>query len=206
MNTQHKDKLFTIDRTIRTILNGSVVICLLLLIAASLQTSYKQILTYAFMGIGIWCVVLIVCRICLSPFVKSDEQEDFENKLDYVLEQRGVIHQQIHPISSALSPFNNLTEEQQEKVKNILCSLPSHPDKPDSISMAIVSQYLTALHQMGVMTLSDKRALRLWVAQITHKNVPDTSHFNEAVPSTNRKEVAKVRRELEQLLHIKPLS
>jgi len=201
------DKLYTIDRTIRSVLNIAIVACLVLLVLASLHTSYKQFFTYALAAVAILCVILGIARLCLSPFVKSDEQEDFEQKLDYVLQQRAAQSKQsISSVSSDSSPLCNLSSEHQQQILSLFRQLPSHPDKPDAINMALVAQYLTAMEQLHLLSLSDKRALRLWVAHTTGKQVPATSHFNEAIPSTNRKEVAKARKQLEKILQTPLLS
>ena len=68
--------------------------------------------------------------------------------------------------------------------------------------MVEIARYLTALEQLKKANLADKRALLLWVKAITGKETPSSSQFNEAIPNTNRKELLKVRTELEQLLHL----
>ena len=54
---------------------------------------------------------------------------------------------------------------------------------------------------MGKADLTDKYHLRLWVAEVTQKEVPGSSQFNEAIPSTATTKVSKAQKELEQLLH-----
>jgi len=162
----------------------------------SLLLIYKNT-CYACAGIFVICVL---CRIILSPFVKSEEQEDFEQKIDYILQQKEQQKVQKLPISSEFSPLLDTTKEQEERIKNILREVPSHPDKPDWINMACVAQYLTALDRLGKINLKNKRDLRLWVAQVTGKNVPDSGHFNEAIPSDARKKVTEAVKEWKSLL------
>lgn len=200
MSPQKQEKLYKIDRTIRSIMRVGFVISLILLVAASFQTPIKYILSILFFSVGGFSLFMLVCRMCLSPFVKSDEEEEFEQKVDYILQKRSLQKVQVSSILSEYSPFVNLSEAQEEKVKSLLAQLPSNSSNPEAINMAIVAYYLTALEQLGYAVLSNKQSLRLWVAQVTHKKVPDTSHFNEALPSTNRKEVAKIRHQLEELL------
>lgn len=202
MNQQIKENLYKIDRTIRLIMRVGFVISLILLIAASFQTPIKDILSILFFTVGGFSLFLLFCRICFSPFVKSDEEEEFEQKVDYILQKRSLKNEEVSSILSEYSPFVNLTEEQEEKVKSLLIQLPSNSSNYKAINMALVAQYLTALEQLGFVTFNNKQYLRLWVAQITHKKAPDTSHFNEAIPSTNRKEVSKARRQLEALLSV----
>lgn len=200
MSPQKQEKLYKIDRTIRSIMRVGFVISLILLVVASFQTPIKYILSILFFSVGGFSLFLLVCRIGLSPFVKSDEEEEFEQKVDYILQKRALPKDQVSSISSEYSPFVNLSKEQEEKVKSLMAQLPSNSSNPEAINMAIVAYYLTALEQLGFAVLSNKQSLRLWVAQVTHKKVPDTSHFNEALPSTNRKEVSKIRQQLEALL------
>ena len=87
MEQHTRDILYKIDRAARPILGVMTGVCLLLLCAASFDTPVKQILNYIlYVSAGIWFVALI-CRICMSPFVKSDEEEEFEQKVDYILQK-----------------------------------------------------------------------------------------------------------------------
>lgn len=187
MKKATRDRLYTIDRAIRTILGIATWVVLALLVAAAFDTPIKLILKYAFFVCGSIWVLLVLCRIVLSPFVKSDEEEDFEQKVDYILQKRAEQPQKDY------TPLRSLTPEQEEAIKGVLSNLPSHRDKPSEINLAIVSRYLTALDQLGYADLSDRHYLRLWVQEVTGKKVPNSSQFNEAIPNTNRREVAKAR-------------
>ena len=192
----YKDILYKIDRRIRPILNIMSVICLLLLCSAAFDTPVKQILTKLLcFSAGIW-LVLVVCRLCLSPFVKSDEEEEFEQKVDYILQQR----QAGQTAGSNYNPLRELSPEQEEKIKELLRNLPENPMKPGHINLALVAQYLTALQQLGKADLKDKHHLRLWVEEVTGKKVPNSSQFNEAIPSQTRTKVLSARKELEDIL------
>lgn len=196
MKQQTKDILYKIDRRIRPILDIMSVICLLLLCSAAFDTPVKQILTKLLcFSAGIW-LVLVVCRLCLSPFVKSDEEEEFEQKVDYILQQR----QAGHIAGSNYNPLRELSPEQEEKIKELLRNLPENPMKPGHINLALVAQYLTALQQLGKADLKDKHHLRLWVEEVTGKKVPNSSQFNEAIPSQTRTKVLSARKELEDIL------
>jgi len=196
MKQQTKDILYKIDRRIRPILNIMSVICLLLLCSAAFDTPVKQILTKLLcFSAGIW-LMLVVCRLCLSPFVKSDEEEEFEQKVDYILQQR----QAGQTASSNYNPLRELSPEQEEKIKELLRNLPENPMKPGHINLALVAQYLTALQLLGKADLKDKHHLRLWVEEVTGKKVPNSSQFNEAIPSQTRTKVSSARKELEDIL------
>lgn len=52
----------------------------------------------------------------------------------------------------------------------------------------------------GKAELRDKRRLRQWVAEVTGRQVPSSSQFNEAIPSKAATKVAAARKELETLL------
>lgn len=153
---------------------------------------------YAWVVCGVIAGLCILCRICLSPFVKSEEQEDFENKLEYVLQQKQGIFSKTP--SSDYSPLIHLTSEQENQIKQMLRDLPSNSNKPQAINLALVARFLTALEQLDIANLSDRHSLRLWVQSVTGKQVPSSSQFNEAIPSENRKEVAKLRTQIKQVL------
>jgi hypothetical protein len=132
--------------------------------------------------------------------VKSEEEEDFEQKVDYILQKRA--HQKVQnmPISPDYSPLHDLTKEQEERVQKILRELPAHSSDREQINMALVAQYLTALERLGKIDLNDKKSLRTWVAQVTNKNVPDSGHFNDAIRNVSLPKVAKARKDLESIL------
>jgi len=198
MKASTRNKIYTIVRTIRSVLKVTTIVCFVFLIAAAFPTPLKQFCKYAFFATGTLFLLLVVCRLCLSPFVKSDEEEEMEEKLEYLLQKRQAAERQT--MIEGYSPLCNLTDEQTERIKRLLHDLPPHPEKPDHINLAPVSQHLTALQQLDKANLEDKRNLRLWVAKITDKNVPSGSSFNEALSSANTKKVAQARKKIEQLL------
>ena len=212
MTEKTKNTLYRIDRTAGLVLNIVVytVIFLgvlwgiykllssngILLNTYPVWSALFLLYTYAWYACGVVFAACIICRISLEPFVKSEEEEIFEQKVEYVLQNK--FQKPAEP--STYSPLCDMTQEQEEQVRQLLRDLPSHPNKPDYINLAVMAQYLTALEKMGKAKLIDKHNLRLWVAQITDKNVPASSQFNEAVPSTAPSKVSKVQKELERLL------
>ena len=75
MKESTRNRLYKIDRTVRKVLNIVTVLFFVLLITAAFNTPWKQTLVYAFFSVGAVWALLIICRLCLSPFVKSDEEE-----------------------------------------------------------------------------------------------------------------------------------
>lgn len=181
------DKLYRIDRVMRTILGVVSVLVLVFLVVAAFETPLQKFCITAFWTCaGVWAFFLI-CRIILSPFVKSDEEEELEQKIQEIIQKNAEQPQKDY------TPLRGLSQEQEIQVKHILKNLPDHPSKPGYINLALIARYLTALEQLEMADFEDKHALRLWVQQVTGKKAPSASQFNEAIPNTNRKEVAKVR-------------
>lgn len=201
MTPETYNKLYTIDRAIRKALHICALICLISLLIAAFDTPLKQIFVYILCVTASICGVSILCRIILSPFVKSDEQEEFEQKLEYVMEQKSKRQKTQHSGSlENYSPLCNLTNEQAVKIEQILHNLPSNPKKPEAINLALVAQYLTALEKLGKAKLTDRYHIRLWIEQITGKQVPSSSQFNEAIPSKATGKVLKAQKDIERIL------
>lgn len=80
MNPSTQNRLYAIDRAIRTVLKITTVVCFVLLILASFNTPWKRTIACVFFVTGAFWALLIVCRLCLSPFVKSDEEEEMEQE------------------------------------------------------------------------------------------------------------------------------
>lgn len=195
MKPQFANILYKIDRTIKPVLEISTIAALILLVVAALDTPAKRILTYILYAVAAVWVIALLCRLVLSPFVKSDEEEDFEKKVEYILQKK-----QTAQLAMPYSPLRNLSEKEEEQIKQLLHTLPEHAEKPGHINLALVSQYLTALEKLGKADLKDKRQLRNWIAEITGKQVPSSSQFNEAVPSQASSKVAAARKEIESIL------
>lgn len=171
----------------RTILGVVSVLVLVFLVVAAFETPLQKFCITAFWTCaGIWAV-FVIGRIILSPFVKSDEEEELEQKIQEIIQKNAEQPQKDY------TPLCGLSQEQEIQVKQILKDLPEHPSRPGYINLALIARYLTALEQLDIADLEDKHALRLWVQQVTGKKTPSASQFNEAIPNTNRKEVAKVR-------------
>jgi len=196
MNPRLADILYKIDRTIKPVLEISTIAALILLVVAALDTPAKRILTYCLYAVAAVWVIALLCRLLLSPFVKSDEEEDFEKKVEYILHRK----QASQPANTPYSPLRDLSDKEEEQIKHLLRTLPEHAEKPGHINLALVAQYLTALEKLGKADLKDKRQLRNWVAETTGKQVPSTSQFNEAVPSQASSKVSAARKEIESIL------
>lgn len=214
MKANTQKKLYIIDRVCGKILNGFVLAMLFLSLLAGIcallryfDISFAQSAVWGILVIvyksawaicGIAAGMCILCRICLSPFVKSEEEEDFEKKVEYILQQKKADG----PLPSNYSPFRNLSSLQEGLIEQLLHDLPANANKPNAINLALIAQYLTALEKLGKANLADKRALRLWVKHITGKQVPSSSQFNEAVPSTTTSKVSQAKRTLEPIIQL----
>ena len=98
------------------------------------------------------------------------------------------------------TPLCNVSSLQEARIKQLLHDLPGHHNKPGQINLAVMAQYLTALERLGKADLKDKHNLRLWVAQVTQKEVPNASQFNEAIPSTTRTKISAACEDLKTIL------
>ena len=101
------------------------------------------------------------------------------------------------------SPFQNLTEEQEKKIEELFRTLPHHKDREDEINMKEVARYLTALEKLGYISPAisvQKAMLRQWVMNVTGKQAPESSPFNQAYPSTNRKGVQDAEKVIKETL------
>lgn len=191
MEDSTRDILYKIDRACTVVLGIVSVVVIVLLVL----TAFNPFLKIAFfVSWAVWGLILIV-KFCLMPFVKSEEEEEFENKVKYILEQKRLLNTE-----TAYTPLCHVTPEEEEKIKQLLYDLPEHTEKPGHINLALIAQYLTALEKLGKADLKDKRLLRLWVAEVTEKKVPSPSQFNEAIPSTATNKIAAARKELEAIL------
>ena len=190
--------LYRIDRTIGTVMRVDAVILFALLILACFNVSHR----YVWMVFGGILLICCLIRMILEFFVKTEDEEAFEEQVDYIIEQR--MAQQKQAQKEAIkdySPLCNLTHADEGLVRQALYQLPENPNHAGHINLALVAQYLTALQKMGYADLADKYHLRLWVAEVTQKEVPNSSQFNEAIPSTATTKVNKAQKELEHLLH-----
>jgi len=198
MKESTRNRLYKIDRIVGKIFNIITVLFFVLLISAAFNTPWKQILVHIFFGVGAVWALLIIFRLCLSPFVKSEEEEEFEENVDYIIKKYN--ESKLQPVIEGYSPLRNLTTEQSERVKQLLRELPAHAEKPDHLNMASIAQHLTALEQLGKADLEDKRNLRSWVVHVTGKKVPSSSQFNEAIPSQAVTKVNNARKKIERIL------
>lgn len=190
--------LYRIDRTIGMVMKVDAVILFALLALACFDISSRYVW-------GVFGGIILVCflaRMILEFFVKTEDEEEFEAQIEYIVEQRIAQREKAHKEAiKDYSPLCNLSHEEEGLVKQALYRLPENPNKEGNINLALVSQYLTALQKMGYADLTDKYHLRLWVAEVTKKEVPGSSQFNEAIPSTVTTKVGKAEKELERILH-----
>lgn len=200
MTPETYNKLYTIDRAIRKAIHICAPICFILLLMVAFNTPWRQIFVYILCVTAVIFGILILCRIILSPFVKSDEQEEFEQKIDYILEQKSKQKAQHTVPLEDYTPLCNLTEEQKVQIQQILHDLPANDKRPEAINLALVAQYLTALEKLGKAKLTDRYHMRMWIEQITGKQVPSSSQFNEAIPSKATGKVLKAQKDIERIL------
>ena len=164
----------------------------------SINTTLRQIIKLIAVAMFVTFLIAVCIRLLLSPFVKPDEETEFEHKVDYVLAKR---KQQKQPAASAPhSPLINLTVAEEECVCTLLKDLPEHISKPGHINLAQTMHYMTALQQIGNLDDKDLYNLRLWLAEVTGKEIPSSSQFNEAYPSKATTKVAKAKLHIEKAL------
>lgn len=163
----------------------------------------KSLLKYICILLFVLFLILIALRLCLSPFVPSQEEKDFEAKVDYILAKKKSQHVD-SPARNAIvdSPLSGLTLEQEQIVCSMLANLPSHDKYSDHINMAYVAQFLTALSELGYIRNENNYMLRAWVEKVTGKYVPEQGKFNEAYPSSNKKKVLAVKQRIQASLQV----
>ena len=193
MKSSSHDILYKIDRALSLALKIASVLVIVILVLAALYPILKP---GFFVTWGLWGVIL-VGKICLSPFVKSEEEEEFEQQVNYILQQKQAL---ITSEQKEYSPLHNVSSKQEEQIMQLLRELPAHPEKPGHINLAFIAQYLTALDKLGKADLKDKRNLRIWVENVTGKITPSSSQFNEAIPSTATTKIEAARWDLERIL------
>lgn len=190
--------LYRIDRTVGLVMKADAVVLFVLVGLACFGVSNKYVW-------GVFGGIILVCfliRMVLEFFVKTEDEEAFEEQVEYIVEQRLAKQEKAHKEAiKDYSPLCHLSYQEEGLVKQVLYRLPENPNKAGCINLALVAQYLTALQKMGKADLTDKYHLRLWVAEVTQKEIPGSSQFNEAIPSTATTKVSKAQKELEQLLH-----
>ena len=204
MKKATQDNLIKTDRAVKLVLETSAVvlfaILLLCLVCALIFNNFASIPAQTiasirtigrFSAIIVLCIFLlaVVVRIILSPFVKSDEETEFEAKVNYILGKKSASRKQPQQADEIFSPLINLTPEQENAICDLLKQLPSNINKPNQINMAAVSHYLTALHSLDHLNDTDLNNLYTWVGKVTGKEMPSYNHFNEAYPSNTVKKV-----------------
>lgn len=136
-----------------------------------------------------------------SLWGKTEEEQEFEDKLNYILSKHTQANPYSLPTPSAdYQPLSNLSENKREQLIAYLRSLPDSASKQGSINLALMAQHLVALSRMGYLDISDKPRLRRWVASITGKQVPSSSQFNEAITNVSMSKLLKAESDLRNLL------
>ena len=218
MKKDIQQKLVKADNIVKQILELSAIVLfavlLLWIVYALLSNNFFNIPQqteliinhiFKFVGIIVLCVFLlsVIARMIFSPFVKSDEEKEFEEKVDYILGNKDNLKKIVTEKSKVTSLLINLTKEQEKLICNMLKSLPSNINNSNKINTAIVSQYLTALQECGYLNDSNIYDLYAWTGSVTNKEMPSFNHFNEAYPSKTAKKVdnikSKISSELQKL-------
>ena len=151
---------------------------------------------YKYLALALFVVffLLVILRAGLSLFLKETPDEEPVSDKE---ENATAIAKEA---CADYSPLRGLNKKQEALVKEMLRQLPAHTRDFRSVNMAAVAQYLTALHQLGLMDIQDKHRLRQWVEQITLKSCPSASAFNEALSTANKQKVRKAKDAIEETL------
>ena len=211
MKNATQDNIIKTDRVAKLVLETSAVVLLVILLlwlvgvlifnnftSISAQTIATIRTIGKFTAIIVLCVFLlaVVVRIILSPFVKSDEETEFEAKVNYILGKKSTSRKQPQQEYEMFKPLTNLTAEQEDAICNLLKQLPHNTNKPNQINMAAVSHYLTALHSLDYLNDTNLYNLYTWVGKVTDKEMPSYNHFNEAYPSNTVRKVDKAKEKI----------
>lgn len=158
---------------------------------------YKYIVLSVFILFLLSAAVVAICTF----WCKTEEEQVFEDKLNYILSKHTQANPYSLPTPSAdYQPLSNLSENKREQLIAYLRSLPDSASKQGSINLALMAQHLVALSRMGYLDISDKPRLRRWVASITGKQVPSSSQFNEAITNVSMSKLLKAESDLRNLL------
>ena len=153
------------------------------IISESVKNSFSSFFQYSF--IISFCAILLfaLLKYALSFFVKDEDEIERERIVNDIVE--GVMARK----TEVYSPLRDLTEQQEHVICDLLQNLPAHASISEQINMSEVAQFLTALQRMNYLDGEDKRNLRNWVREVSGREVPSVSAFNEAYPSGNNKKV-----------------
>ena len=161
------------------------------IISESVKNSFSSFFQYSF--IISFCAILLfaLLKYALSFFVKDEDEIERERIVNDIVE--GVMARKTKEAKSVktevYSPLRDLTEQQEHVICDLLQNLPAHASISEQINMSEVAQFLTALQRMNYLDGEDKRNLRNWVREVSGREVPSVSAFNEAYPSGNNKKV-----------------
>ncbi len=164
-----------------------------------LHLIYKYIVLSVFILFLLSAAVVAICTL----WCKTDEEQLFEDKVNYILNKSTTPHRSTSP-SSLLSPdyqpLKNICEDNRLRVVDYLRNLPDSATKQGSINLALMVQHLVALSKMGYLDISDKPRLRQWISALTGKQVPSSSQFNEAFANVSISKVLKAESALRDIL------
>ena len=210
--------LAVVDKVVRVASIVFVVAAGLLLVYAAMcslgwvvrMAVFSAVLRYALLFSFIVMVIGSIVQ-SVNKLWRNDELDD--DDLEYAVEravERVMTRQQEASrqhvsgdkciSQSTASLLLSLTDDEQAVVCSLLKELPDNATKPGHIHLAITARYLTALSEMGYLNDLDRGALRLWIADVTGKQVPAVSQFNEAYPSNNKSKVREARQRIEKCL------
>ncbi len=183
------------------------VVAIVLYIAARIFMKWEDdewclMMAFITMYTGIGCMFFAIVSFVIMLIM--DRKKSDEAKQQRIQELEGTVQElqstRIHDIES---PFQNLTEEQEKKIAELFRTLPHHKEREDEINMKEVARYLTALEKLGYMSpakSAQKSMLRQWVMTVTGKQAPESSPFNQAYPSTNKKGVEEAKKIIQETL------
>ena len=160
---------------------------------------YKYIVLSVSILFLLSAAVVAICTL----WCKTDEEQLFEDKVNYILNKSTMPHRSTSP-SSLLSPdyqpLKNICEDKRLRVTDYLRNLPDSATKQGAINLALMVQHLVALSKMGYLDISDKPRLRQWISALTGKQVPSSSQFNEAFANVSISKVLKAESALRDIL------
>ena len=183
------------------------VIAIVLYIAARIFMKWEDdewclMIAFITMYTGMGCMFLAIVSFVVMLII--DRKKSDNAKQQRIQKLEGTVQElqstRIHDIES---PFQNLTDEQEKKIAELFRMLPHHKDREDEINMKEVARYLTALEKLGYMSPAksvQKSMLRQWVMTVTGKQAPESSPFNQAYPSTNKKGIEEAKKIIEETL------
>lgn len=116
MKSQKGQILYRVDRFAALVLRIVVVLFVVLLVLACFGIENR----YAWYISGGLFALSVLCRIILSPFVKSEEEEEFEQQVEYILSKKSCEESKPSVTNTDYTPLRNLNHSQEGLVKQHL--------------------------------------------------------------------------------------